>query len=82
MKPSVLDRPMSRRRDRVDQYVASGNPSVLPGAHSPTGYFNLELLRCYTLTHILKKIETDSNAAIAYQMNIQFFPVSNDTDLK
>lgn len=31
---------------------------------------------------ILKKIETDSNASVTYQMNIQFFPVSNDPDLK
>jgi uncharacterized protein (TIGR02147 family) len=32
--------------------------------------------------HILRKIESDSSARIAYHMNIQFFPVSRDIDNK
>ncbi|MBN1759815.1 MAG: TIGR02147 family protein [Chitinispirillaceae bacterium] len=33
-------------------------------------------------THLLRKIETDQCARITYQMNIQFFPVSRDPDVK
>jgi uncharacterized protein (TIGR02147 family) len=33
-------------------------------------------------THILRKIENDSSARIAYHMNIQFFPVSRDVEFK
>jgi uncharacterized protein (TIGR02147 family) len=32
--------------------------------------------------HILRKNENDSSARIAYQINIQFFPVSRDVELK
>ena len=44
LAPSVLDRPMHRRRCRVDQYGAFCTHSVAPGALSPTGYFNLETI--------------------------------------